>query len=151
MIKDIMLASIIITLITFLLFGVLNELSFVYGQDIDSSEYSKFSTLHSSVTNSYADISNYVYYSKNTVDNVNVSPEQAEGKDIVSVLGRYAVAIVKILSSVFTVPVEMVSSISIALGLNIEYSMVVNYVISLLMLFVILEILSISIRYPVDR
>lgn len=151
MIKDLFVSTIVVTMYALLFWGILTDLSTASGVALDSTQENKYSNLKNNLTEAYSDVSSYAQSGYSGVAGISTNPQQSEGQDIISIMGRFATSVVKTFINAFTIPVIIIESFAIALDIPVAYAFISSFIVSLFMIYVILEILSMAIRYPVDR
>lgn len=150
MIRDIFLFSILISALTLLLYSFFTNFSSVINYDFYSSS-NELENMNAKLGGAYQEVYSYTDFAYTTVGNVSTSPEQTEGVDIIAKLGRFATVVVKTFVSAFTIPIEVVGAIATALKIDASYSIISSYILTAVFVLVVLEVLSIATRYPLDR
>lgn len=150
MIRDIFLFSIMISALTLLLYNFFTNFSAVINYDFYSSS-GDLENMNVRLGKAYNDVYEYTDFAYSTIGNVSTSPEQTEGIDVISKLGRFATVVVKTFVSVFFIPIEIVSAIASSLKIDASYSLISSYILTAVFVLVVLEVLSIATRYPLDR
>lgn len=151
MIRDIFLAAIVLTISITLFWGFVSDFTAAAGGTIDPASAQQYQNLSSSLNNTYSSVSSYANAGYAGVAGVSTNPAQTEGQDIISVMGRFATSVVKTFINAFTIPIELTNAFSVALGIPVAYGMIAAAIGTMFAFMVILEILSIATRYPLDR
>lgn len=142
--------AITISAVSIILYQLFNSFSSVINYDFYSGSES-LDRLNNNLKSTYEEVNAYSNLAYGSMGNVSTSPEQTEGVDVISVLGRFGVVVVKTFISAFTIPVDIVNAIVNALGVSGSYSIIATFVVSIFTIMVVLEVLSIATRYPLDR
>ncbi len=151
MIRNIFIGTVIVALMSVLFWGFITELSTASGTTIPTNSTATYTALSSNLTSAYNDVSGYAQAGYSGVAGVNTNPTVTENQDIVSTMGRFATSVVKTFINAFTIPIVIIESFAIALGIPIAYFYISGFVITLFLTMVVLEIVSLAIRYPIDR
>ncbi len=144
------MSSIIMVLFSLVSYSVIMEFSSLTQKSFDSADDSKLQEFNNEMNETFTDVSEFAYSSVDKINDVNVDPSISEGIDLMSILGRTALNIIKLMVNAFEIPVKILSAVANVLGFGAFFNLVIYSILTALAVLLLLEILSVAVRYKID-
>lgn len=151
MIKDIVLAAIVISIFSVLYWTGYTSLMTAGQYTIDPAVNAQYAGFNSSITAASNTAFSNITTVQSNIQSQQISASQTDQLDIVSRLGRVAASSVQLLISVFSIPLVLVQAGFVGLGLPAAMAGVATGIVAVVLIGVVFEILSVIIRYPVNQ
>lgn len=150
MFKSVILGSTILGFVLFLIVMLMQQLFTEQNLQLNQTETVKIIQLTNKTYELLNEIQSYVGYAKSNIDGINANPQQTEGLDLLSIVGRVATAIIKFFVAIYEIPIKYIYLFFDVLGLTEIGGLIIGFVTTYVLGMMMIVILSIFTRYPLD-
>lgn len=150
MFKSIILGSTILGFVLLLIVMLMQHIFTEQNFNLNQNETSKIVYLTNRTYELMNETQSFVGYAKTNIDGINANPQQTEGLDLLSIVGRVATAIVKFFVAIYEIPIKYIYLFFEVLGLAEIGALIIGFITTYVLGLMMIVILSIFTRYPLD-